>query len=126
MISLFNLLEYAVLTVTAMIFLSVFVGIFAGTSTWMRHVAVCFDYFWNVVIGGQLGVTISARAGVAHVDGKKWGKNMVMGLNQIEIDHCQLAIQGDIDRAKEVIRLLSPYDKRNIKTEEISPQPPTT
>ena len=74
--------------------------------------AVGFDFFWNVMIGGQLGVTISARSGVAAIHNNKWGKAMEWVLGHMETDHCQLAIQGDIDRAKAVIVALSPYDKR--------------
>lgn len=97
---------------TIIVIALVAIGIFAGKTTFARYVALAFDMFWNVLSGGRVGVTISSRAGVAATQGKKWGILLSWFLDKLEKDHCTLAIQGDIDRAKAVIAELSPYDKR--------------
>ncbi len=101
-----------ILTVCALIFLLTVAGIFAGGTTWTKYVALAFDFFWNVMTGGQIGVTISSRAGMAEMKGKRWGKVLSCSLSRLEPDHCKKAIHADIDRAKAVIAALAPYDDR--------------
>ena len=108
-------IAYVTLGFTVFTILMVIAGIFSGNYTFSRYIALAFDVFWNVITGGTVGITMSARAGVAETKGQRWGKAMSTFLSWMEKDHCQLAIQGDIDRAKSVIKELSPYDKRNIK-----------
>lgn len=105
-------LEHIALILSLLIFLSTIVGIFAGGNTWTRFVALAFDFFWNVMTGGQIGVTISSRAYIAEKKGKRWGKVLGCGLGRLEKNHCELAVQGDIDRAKAVLATLAPYDTR--------------
>ena len=101
------------LTFTCIFFLLVLIGLYTGNHTFTRFFALAFDMFWNVVSGGSLDMTISSRAGVATIQGKKWGRDMSWCLGKLEPNHCNLAIQGDIDRAKAVIAALEPYDTRN-------------
>lgn len=89
------------------------VGIFSGGNTFTRYIALAFDIFWNVLTGGHLGITISSRAGIAASEGRKWGIWLSGLLSKFDENHCQKAIQNDIDRAWEVIKELSPYDSRN-------------
>lgn len=96
----------------SLIILLMGVGIFTGKHTFTRYVALGFDMFWNVITGGSIDMTISARAGVAAVNGKKWGKLLAWCLGKLEANHCNLAIEGDIDRAKALIAELAPYDQR--------------
>jgi hypothetical protein len=95
------------------IVLLVTAGIFSGLKTFARYVAIAFDMFVNVLTAGSLDVTISSRAGVAAEQGKLWGRVLSRFLDLLEKDHCQLAIQSDIDRAKQTIVTLTPYDNRN-------------
>ncbi|CAB4124162.1 hypothetical protein UFOVP49_38 [uncultured Caudovirales phage] len=100
------------LSFTILILTLVVIGLFTGQTTFTRYVSLGFDVFCNVLTGGKLGVTISARAGVAEIEGELWGKVLSRLLNLLEPNHCQLAIQGDIDRARAIINKLTPYDKR--------------
>ena len=111
-IAIYNAVEHVIGVLFILIFLSTVIGIFAGGNTWTRFVALAFDFFWNVITGGQIGVTISSRSYIASQEGKGWGKTLSYGLGRLEKDHCELAVQGDIDRAKAVIATLAPYDTR--------------
>jgi hypothetical protein len=110
---LWTIFSGGLLTICALIFLATIIGIFAHSITWARLVALGFDFFWNVMTGGQLGVTISSRAEIARHNGKKWGRVLSSGLDQLKPNHCEKAIHNDIDRAKAVIDALAPYDTRN-------------
>jgi len=111
--SLLSILNYFWIGVGIFTLLSIIAGVFSSDRTWMKLFAVGFDVFINIITGGTFDITISARAGMAEIDGKKWGKYMSYWLGKCEKNHCQLAIQADIDRAKLVIAQLSPYDARN-------------
>ena len=87
-------IAYVTLGFTVFTILMVIAGIFSGNYTFSRYIALAFDVFWNVITGGTVGITISARAGVAETKGKRWGKAMSTFLSWMEKDHCQLAIQG--------------------------------
>ena len=100
----------------SLIILLMGVGIFTGKHTFTRYVALGFDMFWNVMTGGGIDETISSRAGVAAIQGKKWGKLLAWCLGKLEANHCTLAIEGDIDRAKALLVALAPYDSRTNKS----------
>jgi hypothetical protein len=93
--------------------LIVVIGVLSSPKTFARYVALSFDMFFNVLTAGMLDVTISSRAGIAAAQGKTWGKILSKFLDIFEKNHCQLAIQSDIDHAQQVIQKLSPYDTRN-------------
>lgn len=116
LLAIWEVIRGFVLILCAFIFIASIVGIFAGGNSWTRFVTIAFDFFWNVVTGGQIGITISSRAYIAKNKNKRWGNILVCGLNRLEKNHCQLSLQGDIDRAKSVIETLSPYDERNSKS----------
>jgi hypothetical protein len=107
-----TILNYIWIAIGIIVILTVIAGIFSGSGTWTRMFAVGFDIFCNAITGGTFDITISARAGIAERNGKKWGKGMSYFLSKCEPNHCQLAIQADIDRARAVIEKLSPYDDR--------------
>ena len=94
----------------------VIVGILSGVNTFTRYLAIAFDAFWNVVTGGSLDMTISARTYIKVTTGSGgiW-KLLYKTLNALQANHCELAVQGDADRAKAVLAALAPYDTRNKK-----------
>lgn len=70
---------------------------------YIKRVLVAFDVFCNVVLGGNMDETISARAGRAKDNGWKWGIWLADLLNWIQPYHVQLAILHDKQRADRVI-----------------------
>jgi hypothetical protein len=112
LLMIWTFIKTFILLISAIILLSTITGIFSGGNHWTKFIALAFDFFWNVMFGGQIGVTISARAYIAKQQGKQWGEILVCGLSRLNPNHCELAVQGDIDRAKAVIKTLSPYDER--------------
>jgi len=73
---------------------------------WLHAFAVAFDMFIQALVwDSATGVTISSRAGLAARNGKPLGSkivNFIMGSNT----HCEDAIQADIDRAKNALKIL--------------------
>lgn len=74
-------------------------------NAYVKRVLVAFDVFWNVVLGGNMDETISARAGRAKDAGKLWGIWLSGILNWIQPYHVQLAIEHDEERAKDVVTI---------------------
>lgn len=77
-----------------------------------RYILIGIDILLNILIGGQIGMTISSHCFLAAKRGKLWAIILLQTLNQIENDHCQLALQNDIDRAKAILVTLEPHDER--------------
>lgn len=71
---------------------------------WVR-VLIALDALANVILGGHLGETISARSGRAGVDGKRWGLRMCRFLSWFQKRHCLRAMEIDRDLAATVVEL---------------------
>lgn len=78
--------------------------------SYLMDVAIGFDCFVNVVLGGVEGETISARAGRAAYAGKLWGKVLSGVLGFFFPGHCRHAELHDEQRAKYVEWLESQSD----------------
>lgn len=61
---------------------------------------IALDEFVNVICGGSLDETISARSGRAAYHGARWGKVMSWWLGKIVPNHCRLAELHDEQRAE--------------------------
>jgi len=72
---------------------------------WAFNVLLALDLLGSALTGGMPGETLSGRAGTAQRQGKLRGKIFAPIINAIMFDrnHCQEAIQGDIQRAQAVI-----------------------
>ena len=55
---------------------------------------------------GNIGVTISSRAGTADAHGKRWGCWLCKMLDRIDPNHCKKAIRNDRLRAHAVLKEL--------------------
>ena len=73
-------------------------------SYWLR-LAIAFDEFCNVLFGGYLDETISARAGRAAYHGKLWGTVLASFLGWIAPEHCREAELHDEQRARFIVWL---------------------
>lgn len=109
LVTILDTIAFSFCTLSILLMLA---GIFTGNKTFTRHFALAFDMFWNVLSGGGIDITISSRAGIAATQNKRWGTVLSKALGFLEKDHCTLAIESDIDRAKAVIATLTPYDPR--------------
>ena len=78
---------------------------FRKVAHYVHNVLVGADQEANVILGGKLDETISSRSQRAANRGNKLGRAMTSFLHVFQRDHGKLAQQGDIDRAKEVIKL---------------------
>jgi len=69
------------------------------------------DILFESLIWRDPGITISARCGLALRHGNPWfWCKLGKALNWIEKDHCEMAIQNDIDRAEKAIKILKEID----------------
>lgn len=71
---------------------------------------ISFDEFSNVLFGGYLDETISARAGRAAFHKKYWGIAVSWFLGEIVPNHCRLAELHDRQRAEYIVHLESLND----------------
>ena len=69
---------------------------------YVRRVLLGLDLFGNIVTGGKVGETISARSQRAADRGNKLGKFMVWWLDKLQPSHGVLAEEGDLGRAEAV------------------------
>jgi len=77
---------------------------------WLWKLLICIDYLANAFAPtSRAGMTISAHAGMAAIDGRAWGKIASSLLGRVQPDHCAFALVGDADRAKDVLRELWRY-----------------
>jgi hypothetical protein len=77
---------------------------------WLWKLLICLDYFGNILApASRPGMTISAHAAMAALDGHTWGKWLSALLGRVEKDHCALALVGDADRAVDVLGELWRY-----------------
>lgn len=67
------------------------------------RILLTFDHLLNVVTGGLPGQTLSGRAQTARNQGKRWGCVLCGILDWLERDHCRMALEGDILRARAVV-----------------------
>ena len=73
---------------------------------WLHAFAVAFDMFVQALVwDSATGVTISSRAGLAARNGKPLGAKIVNFI-MCSKTHCEDAIQADIDRAKNALKIL--------------------
>jgi hypothetical protein len=78
----------------------------ASQEGWAHRVLVALDQFGNVFLfRGQPGETISTHAARADRLGKTWGRWMCITLNLFQADHGSKARAGDIQRAKNLLRI---------------------
>jgi hypothetical protein len=72
---------------------------------YLFNVLLALDLLGSALTGGTPGETLSGRAGTAQREGTLRGRLLAPIVNFIMRDpnHCQEAIQGDINRAKAVI-----------------------
>jgi hypothetical protein len=77
---------------------------------YLMRVAIGFDCFVNVICGGLLDETISARSGRAAHAGKRWGKILSGALGFFFPNHCRHAELHDEQRAEYVRWLESQSD----------------
>lgn len=78
----------------------------ASQEGWARRSLVAFDQMCNVIIfRGQPGETISTHAARAARLGHKWGIWLSAALNVVQGDHGAKARAGDIERAKNLLRV---------------------
>src|SRR5262245_57107843 len=74
----------------------------ATSHGYFRRVLLGLDLFGNVLTGGKVGETISARSQRAADRGNWLGKGMTKFLHLFQRDHGVLAEVGDLGRAEEV------------------------
>lgn len=82
----------------------------AWSNTYTHTIAVAVDVFTASILWNSYDVTISSRCGLAlrGVGGHpEWMKSLGRLLNKIQANHCELAIQADMQRAKNAIAYLS-------------------
>lgn len=73
---------------------------------WIYRSLVAFDQLCNVtLLRGQPGETVSTHAARAARLGKTWGVWLSAALNVIQSDHGARARAGDIERAKNLLRI---------------------
>jgi hypothetical protein len=78
----------------------------ASQEGWAHRVIVALDQFINVfLVRGQPGETISTHAARADRLGKTWGIYMSRFLNVFQTDHGAKARAGDIQRAKNLLKI---------------------
>jgi hypothetical protein len=66
---------------------------------WALNVLLAFDQWGNAITGGAPDETISSRAGRLEKKGWRWAKVLCWGLNLIDADHCNKAIENEKRRA---------------------------
>lgn len=82
-------------------------GALASAKTLLHTFALMVDMFWQGVIWNDpIGVTISARAGLAARNGRTLGARVICTLFCNPL-HCEQAIAADIARAKAALCLLA-------------------
>lgn len=69
---------------------------------YVYRLLVGVDMLGNVITGGNLDETISARSQRAAQRGDAWGKFMVWWLDKLQANHGVEAVQGDLQRAETV------------------------
>jgi hypothetical protein len=72
---------------------------------YLERLLISLDEFVNVLTGGNLDETISARSGRAAFRGKLWGRFMSWWLGKIVPNHCRLAELHDKQRALYIVWL---------------------
>ena len=78
--------------------------------TYFLNVAIAFDVFCNVILGGHPDETLSARSGRTAHAGKLWGKMLAGMLGFFFKNHCRHAELHDEQRAQYVAWLESQND----------------
>lgn len=76
-----------------------------GIKGYLLNVLLAIDIFGSAILGGMPGETLSGRAGTAQREGKWRGRFWVPIIDFLMRNprHCEMAIQGDVLRAKAVI-----------------------
>jgi hypothetical protein len=84
----------------------------ASREGWLHRILVALDQFGNVFLfRGQPGETISTHAARACRLGKTWGRAMSAFLDIFQADHGSKARAGDIERAKNLLRIEDAWDQ---------------
>lgn len=80
----------------------------ASTEWWPHRSLSAFDIAFNVIIlRGQPDETISTHSYRASLEGKLWGKAMILWLDGIQPNHGPRAASGDLERAQSRVAVLS-------------------
>ena len=87
----------------------VIVGAFSQPRTVLHYFAVGVDLLGSIVFLRLFGVTISSWAGLAE-DRNRMAALLVWALNDIETDHCTLALEADTARALIALKYLTGRD----------------
>lgn len=76
---------------------------------YVQKVLLYFDIFLSGVVFRDPNITISARTGLEMRKEKppRWARVLNGFLNLFEKGHCEKAIQGDINRANQALRMLN-------------------
>lgn len=72
----------------------------AKSEGYIHRVLVALDMFGNVICGGDVDETISARSARAAARGDWLGRFMVWWLDKVQPNHGELAEEGDLGRAE--------------------------
>jgi hypothetical protein len=80
----------------------------AALAGWLFRFMIYVDIFWCSVIWGDADVTISSVTGLRmrQPNPPWWARTLYAGLNRIQPNHCNLAIEGDTIRAIKALQLL--------------------
>lgn len=79
-----------------------------SSGTYTRILATSVDILLAAAVWRQYDITISSHCGLAlrNPSGNRLLRGLGRLLNTIQRNHCELAIQGDMERAKEAITAL--------------------
>jgi hypothetical protein len=74
----------------------------AAHHNYVQRILTGVDDLGNVLSGGNLDETISARVGRLAAQGNELARFIRFGLDLIQRNHCELAEAGDLARAKAI------------------------
>lgn len=78
----------------------------AAQEGYLKRDAIAVDIAANeILLKGQMDETISSHAARAATEGKLWGKILSSVLNWFQADHGAKAEAGDLERAKNTVRI---------------------
>lgn len=95
------------MTLLTWLFIALLIGSIASPITLLHSFAVAFDMFMQSLIwNAAIGVTISSRAGLEARKGNSLPAKLI-GILFFNKNHCEEAIQSDLERANKAIKILS-------------------
>jgi len=62
--------------------------------SYFMRLAIAFDALGNAIIGGNIGMTISAHADASRAAGKRWGVWLANTLDFVFANHCANALSN--------------------------------